>query len=65
MTEHQKQIQEHLVNKTLEAHLQSKAERGRVMCSLIWKSYFIEILHKLCSFIKLYYQPFSQSYFLE
>jgi ATP-dependent DNA helicase len=35
MKEHQKHIQDHLVNKTLEVYMQNKGENGDLTCNLI------------------------------
>ncbi|XP_057857656.2 ATP-dependent DNA helicase DDM1 [Cryptomeria japonica] len=59
MTEHQKQIQDHLVNKTLEAYLQSKAERGTGMKTKL-NNLMIQ-LRKNCNHPDLLESQFDQS----
>ncbi|KAH9314573.1 hypothetical protein KI387_023200 [Taxus chinensis] len=59
LTEHQKQIQDHLINKTLEDYLQSKAERGTGMKTKL-NNLMIQ-LRKNCNHPDLLESQFDQS----
>jgi ATP-dependent DNA helicase len=59
MTEHQKQIQEHLVNKTLEVYLQNKAENGTGLKTKL-NNLMIQ-LRKNCNHPDLLESQFNQS----
>lgn len=59
MTEHQKQIQDHLANKTLEIYLQNKAENGSGLKAKL-ENLMIQ-LQKNCNHLDLLGSQFNQS----